>query len=155
MAESKAGPSTWQPLAVQRVPSQGRFWFARRVLPLSELEHAQLGDAFVGGLKPVSTSARILNLREASSSADLDVQTDGPALLVITITAHKYWRATIDDHPAALLPANIAYQALIVPAGRHRVALRYRNPLIAWGGAISLAGLIALIPRRRRPRSAP
>jgi hypothetical protein len=152
MRESQ--PSTWQPLAVHRVPSQGRFWFARRVLPEAQLERAQFGDAFV--LKPFSIAAgRILASRETSSSADLDVQADGPALLVITITAHKYWRATIDDHPATLLPANIAYQALVVPAGRHRVALRYRNPLIVWSGAISLLGLIALIPLRRRPRSAP
>ncbi|HUJ13765.1 MAG TPA: hypothetical protein VL284_08240 [Thermoanaerobaculia bacterium] len=115
------------PILVTRIPNRGRYW--------------------CDGPKPVST------LRETSSTADLDVE--GPCTLFITITMHKYWHASIDGRAAPLQRANIAYQSLAIPAGRHRVALRYRNPLIVWSGAVSAIALIALIPRRRRPRSAP
>ena len=131
MAEAKAGPQSWQPLIVHRVPSSGRYWFANAAL------------------------ARINRVAETFSSADLDVDAASFAQLMITITTHKYWQAWIDGQPVPLRRANIAYQSVNVPPGRHRVALRYRNPLIAWSGALSLIGLIALIPRRRRPRSAP
>jgi hypothetical protein len=40
---------------------------------------------------------------------------------------------------------NIGYQGVIVPtAGRHVIEMRYRNPLIIAGGAISIAALLAL-----------
>ena len=51
--------------------------------------------------------------------------------------------------------ANIAYQSLAIPTGRHHLALRYRNPLIPWSAAISAIALIALIPLRRRRRMEP
>src|SRR5204863_8331603 len=79
-------------------------------------------------------SGNVTSIRETSSTADLEVS--GPSQLLITITRHKYWRATIDGQTAALQPANIAYQSLAVPPGRHHIALRYRNPLVLWSGAI-------------------
>ena len=39
---------------------------------------------------------------------------------------------------------NIGYQGVEVPAGRHIVEMRYRNPLISAGAAISAATLLAL-----------
>jgi len=40
----------------------------------------------------------------------------------------------------------VGYQGIVVPAaGRHVVEMRYRNPLIAVGAAISLAALLALV----------
>ncbi|PYQ47637.1 MAG: hypothetical protein DMF59_18360 [Acidobacteria bacterium] len=115
-------------LSVTRVPNNGRYWFAKK-------------------------TGRVLHVTETSSSVTLDVDVTETSLLIITITRHKYWRATIDGQPAQLMPANIAYQSLSVPPGRHRVEIRYRNPLVGWGAAITAIGLIALIPRRRRPRS--
>jgi len=116
------------PLTITQMPAAGRYWFAKQ-------------------------SGRVLHLDESSSSATLDVDAKLHAFLIITITRHKYWRAAIDGHPVDLIPANIAYQALPVPPGRHQIELRYRNPLVKWSAAISALALIALIPQRRRPRS--
>lgn len=98
-------------------------------------------------------SGAIERVSETSSSADLDVA--GPSTLIITITMHKYWHALIDGHETELRPANIAFQSLAIPAGRHHVALRYRNPRILWGGAISGIAIIALIwiPKAKGPRA--
>jgi hypothetical protein len=97
-----------------------------------------------------------VRVHETSNAATIDVDASAPARLIITVTRHKYWQATIDGHPATLQPANIAYQSLDVPAGRHRIGMRYRNPLLLWGAivsAIALAGVTAPTLRRRRPRS--
>jgi hypothetical protein len=112
-------------LSVTKVPNNGRYWFA----------------------KPF---ARIVRVSETSNSAALDVDAHETSLLIITITRHKYWRATIDGNQAPLQPANIAYQALSVPAGRHRVEIRYHNPLVWWGAAISAIAVFWSAAARRR-----
>jgi hypothetical protein len=101
------------------------------------------GTAFVE--QPFAAApARVEAVRETASSVDADVAAAGRALLVIAITPHKYWRATIDGAPAPLVRANVGFQAVAVPAGRHHVALRYRNPLIVVCGIVSLIAALAL-----------
>jgi uncharacterized membrane protein YfhO len=102
----------------------------------------------------------VLSVHETSSGATIDVDADGYALLVMTVTRHKYWRAFIDGKEAAIVPANIAFQAIAVPAGKHRVETRYRNPLVVVSGLITLlalalaaAAITVPIPPRRRLRS--
>ena len=63
----------------------------------------------------------------------------------MSITRHKYWRATIDGMPASLYTANVAFQGLTIPRGRHHVTLRYRNPLIIICGIVSLLTVAALL----------
>jgi hypothetical protein len=102
------------------------------------------------------TSARILAVHETPNSATIDVEAAAPTPLTILVTRHKYWRVTIDGRDAAVAPANIAYQSVMVPAGRHRVVMRYRNPLVAWGALVSAFFLVAITvptPPRRRLRS--
>ena len=72
-----------------------------------------------------------------TSSSSAAASKNRAGRLVITVTAHKYWRAKIDGREAPLLPANVAYQALDVLAGTHTIELRYRNPLILVGACIS------------------
>ncbi|GBD19143.1 hypothetical protein HRbin27_01647 [bacterium HR27] len=74
------------------------------------------------------------------------VQTSAPAYLVVAVSADPGWRATLDGQPVPLVIADGIYQALWVPAGEHTVVLTYRPPLIGWGLAFALLGLLALIP---------
>jgi len=92
--------------------------------------------------------------REWPNGARLEVEAAGPAFLVMSVTPHKYWRITIDGNDAPAAVTNVGYQGVAVPAGRHVVEMRYGNPLIAAGGAISLAALLALaLFGVRRPQS--
>ncbi len=75
----------------------------------------------------------------------LQVEAAGRAFLVMSVTPHKYWRITIDGHETPAIVTNVGYQGIEVPPGRHEVEMRYRNPLIAVGAAISLATLLALV----------
>ena len=82
--------------------------------------------------------------RERANGARIEVETAGRALLVMSVTPHKYWRVTVDGKETPAMTVNVGYQGVVVPAGRHVIETRYRNPLIALGAVISLAALAAL-----------
>ncbi|MGZ8831723.1 MAG: hypothetical protein ACXW19_00830, partial [Thermoanaerobaculia bacterium] len=103
----------------------------------------------------VPATGEVTSVSEGSSSARLRVRASGDSLLVASITRHKYWSAFVDGKPAALIPVNLAYQALRVSGGVHEIELRYSNPLVRGFGIVSISTLIALlilamIPRRDR-----
>jgi len=131
-----------------------------RVIALTGADYvADWGDPLIIRHLPggrYRSSARILGVRETSNTATIDVIADTPSPLAMLVTRHKYWRVTVDGGEAAVAPANIAYQSVMVPAGRHRVEMRYCNPLVGWGAVISAFALVAItvpIPLRRRLRS--
>jgi len=89
------------------------------------------------------TSARVLKSRFGIQSADIEVEADAPALVVIAQTWYHDWRAEVDGRPALLLRANHAFQAVQVPEGRHRVQLFYRDRAFETGAVASLLALLA------------
>lgn len=114
--------------------------------------------AFVTAPSFVPATGHVRGVRETANTATLDVEASGKALLVMSVTTNKYWRVTIDGTRAEPLVTNIGFQSVIVPAGRHRVEMRYRNDLAALGAKISIGAtillLIAALFRRRRTASA-
>jgi hypothetical protein len=100
--------------------------------------------AFVGANAFAPAKGIVRGVDEWTNGARLDVDAEGRAFLVMSVTPHRHWRVTIDGNPATAVVTNIGYQGVVVPAGRHRVEMRYRNPLIAVAGAISIATLLAL-----------
>lgn len=117
------------------------------------------------GSGPVSGGARIV--RRDLHTLELQVESSRPALLVVSeIDYPPDWRAWIDGTPAEIRPANLVLRSVVVPAGRHEVALRltgptyHRSVTVTWAGTlVALAGfgLVAFRARRRplTPRSAP
>ncbi|HWP85074.1 MAG TPA: YfhO family protein, partial [Terriglobia bacterium] len=65
------------------------------------------------------------------------------------------WEARLDGQPAPILRANGIFRALYVPAGSHRIEMRFRPRRFLWGAAISMAtlagyaGLVWLVRRKR------
>lgn len=104
-----------------------------------------LAAAFVKA--PAFTPARgvVRGVRETANTATIDVEAAGKSFLVMSVTPHKYWRITIDGKRARPVIANIGYQGIVVPAGRHRVAMRYRNDLAANTMIVSIAVTLLLI----------
>jgi hypothetical protein len=147
-----------RPIIFVPAPSNPRFYFADSVAPsrdfLARLANNQWTKriAFVDGVS-IDAGGDVLQASQRSHSAHLRVRSAGNALLVCSITRHKYWRATIDGRPAELLPVNVAYQALRVPPGLHEIDLQYENPLVRWFGMVSLVTLlVVLIAAIRGPR---
>jgi hypothetical protein len=72
----------------------------------------------------------------ATDRLDLEVTAKGPACLVVADTDYPGWEATIDGQAAPILRANLAFRALEVPPGTHRVEFRFR-PASARNGLIA------------------
>ena len=103
---------------------------------------------------PLSTAAAppphsIRSVRETPNTARIELETADQAFLFMSVTPHKYWRVAIDGREVQPVVVRIGFQGVHVPAGRHVVEMRYRNPLFAAGSAISLATLLVLLWRMR------
>lgn len=145
---------TTKPVAIVGAGANPRIYFAEQIEsiggPHDFSDKVLRGNwsprvAFVEGDPFVPATGTLHAARQGWTRAEAEVTSDGRALLVFATTPHKYWRATIDGRPAALRTVNLASMAVEVPAGKHAVALTYRNPLVLFCGAISLAALLLLV----------
>jgi hypothetical protein len=82
-----------------------------------------------------------------------------PGYVVLDDSYYPGWQATVDDHPAKIVPANENFRAVAVGAGVHVIDYRYRPNSFRVGALISIiaaAGLFAMLGiilvRRRRKR---
>ncbi|HEV8323103.1 MAG TPA: hypothetical protein VG389_15925 [Myxococcota bacterium] len=98
------------------------------------------------------------------NGVEVDVTLATPARLVWNMNFHRHWRAVLLDAPDTPV-APVAHRGLVavdLPAGTHRLALRYAIPVLAPAVAASLATSAALAAgfglaafRRRRRRALP
>ncbi len=102
---------------------------------------------------PTKRPPTILDSKFGNNTVDVEVEAAAPSLVVVSQTYYHNWRAEIDGQPARLLRANVAFQAVQVPAGTHRIHLFYRDRAFEAGAAISavdwLAAMALLLIRRR------
>jgi hypothetical protein len=80
-------------------------------------------------VQPPDASAReAVRITEQRSPdrLSLAVQLDSPGLVVIADTYAPGWHAWVDGTPASIHPADLMFRAVAVPAGAHRIELRYR-----------------------------
>lgn len=101
--------------------------------------------AFVSSAPFVPARGRIMNVTERPSEARIEVESSGRSFLVATVTRHRYWHVEVDGRRTDPQPANIAYQGVVIPPGRHVVTMRYRNPLVVAGGVISAFAIAVII----------
>jgi hypothetical protein len=141
-----------------------RYYFADQVVTINnrhdfvkKLTTGSYTDAVAFVTAPSFVPARgvVSSWRETANTAVIDVESAGKGFLVMSVTPNKFWRITIDGRTVESLVTNIGYQGVIVPAGRHRVEMRYRNHLAANGAKVSVATALLLLgaafwPRRRR-----
>ena len=87
------------------------------------------------------------------------IDTDAPArrLLVLTDTWFPGWHATVDGAPVPIARANVAFRAVPLAPGRHRVVFEYapasfRIGASITGGAMLVIVLWTLIDERRQRR---
>lgn len=73
----------------------------------------------------------------------VDAELTEPGFVVLLDGYSSGWEATIDGVPAPVYRANIAFRAVPVPAGGHRVTLTYRP--VALRAGLTLSALTALV----------
>jgi hypothetical protein len=99
-------------------------------------------------------AARVAVSRFTAHYIELEVDTPGLALVVLAQAYYHPWRAFVEDRRVALWRANCAFQALEVPAGRHRVVLLYFDGWFYVGAALAVVTLAFCVGLWwRRPRA--
>jgi hypothetical protein len=83
------------------------------------------------------TDAKILRSQFGINSVAIEAEAATPALVVIAQTFYHHWQARVDGQPARLLRANAAFQAVEIPAGKHRIDLNYEDRVFGLGAVIS------------------
>jgi hypothetical protein len=73
------------------------------------------------------------------------VTADGEVYLVVKQSWYPGWRATVDGRQVPIYRADLALQAVAVPAGTHTVVVTYHPASVLVGAAVSVAGLIGLL----------
>jgi hypothetical protein len=100
---------------------------------------------------------RRIGLADEGGRIQLDYQTqegqaEEGAFFVAAMTFDSGWQARVDGAPVPLHPTAACQVGVQLPPGAHRLELRYRDPTVLPGAAVSLAALIAgtLLFRRRQ-----
>jgi uncharacterized membrane protein YfhO len=87
---------------------------------------------------------------------EIEAALDQPGYVVLLDAWDPGWRATVDGSETPVLRANVAFRAVAVPAGRHRIELRYRPRSVLAGLLVSATVLLAAaLLAVRRSRAAP
>ena len=84
------------------------------------------------------TAAKILNSNFGNRTVDIECEAAEPSLVVVAQTYYHNWQAEVDGQPVPLLRANVAFQAVQIPAGTHKIHLVYHDRAFEIGAAISL-----------------
>jgi hypothetical protein len=89
------------------------------------------------------TECQVKEVHFGAQRVEADVDATASSLVVLSQSFYHLWQARMDDQPTRLLRANLAFQALEVPAGRHHITLVYRDRNLAIGALISLCSTAA------------
>ena len=79
---------------------------------------------------------------------EIATESGAPTLLVLSDAYYPGWRATVDGAPAPILPTNVLFRGVELPAGSHEVVFTFvpaswRNGLYV--GAVGLLLWLALV----------
>lgn len=96
-------------------------------------------------------------LRSRNGYREMQVQSEGRSLLVVSDSYNSGWAAEIDGAPAQVVPVDGLVLGVAVPNGTHNVVLRYLPPYFKTCAAVALLalaatlllGLLALLPGMR------
>ncbi len=91
----------------------------------------------------------------APDEFELDVETEHPAWLQLSVTFDPNWKLELDGNPISAAPSDLAFLGLPVPAGRHKLHGKYSDPRFLAGGAIAVVTLAGLALSARRRSAAP
>ena len=111
-------------------------------------EQVQLENERPAQSKPPTGShleAKVLAAAFTAHRGEIEIEARGPSWLSIAQNYHHCWRAYADGTPLRLWQANYAFQAALVPEGKHLVKLIYRDWGFVAGVMLSIMTLIGCI----------
>jgi hypothetical protein len=98
------------------------------------------GAAGLGGdSDPAAEAGGSRIVEEAPNRIVIECDLERPAFVVLSDAYDPGWRVHVDGAPAALLRANVAFRAVWVAAGHHRIEQAYRPRSVLLGSVLTLA----------------
>ncbi len=98
--------------------------------------------------------ARIRSVEDRGDRVRLAYTAPRPALLVAASTFDSRWRAHAGESALPIFETAAGYMALLVPAGEHEVTLRFRDPWVTVGAAVTATTILLALGLAMRPRRA-
>lgn len=124
----------------------------------ADFEPAVTATVLQGPLLGTQGTGHIEVLYYGPNRAAFYVETSEPALLVLSDLLYPGWHAMLDDEATPLYATNGLFRGVIVPAGAHRVEMRYFPQSLRWGlglMAMALFILCAFLARAARQKRTP
>ena len=139
LENSRALPRVFAPRNVQIVANIGDAGAAM----LRATDFAETAWLFTRDVSPrrMSNGDGKLDVHRAGSRYEVDATMRSDGWIVVSESAWPGWRAYVDGRRVKTIPANIAFFAVFVPAGRHHVRIVYLPDAFVRGRAISFATL--------------
>ena len=130
-----------------------RFFFVPRLEEASGLADASrrihqadfdpAAAAVVENTKPAAGGGgSVLVLSYTAKRIELETHTSRPAFLVATDSYYPGWRATVDGRMTDVYATDVAFRGIQVPAGDHRIEMRFVPRFLPLSATISAAALL-------------
>lgn len=94
---------------------------------------------------PVDSSARADLVIYEPARLVIETRAETNTILVLSEIIYPGWQATLDSQPVPIHTTNFLLRGVMVPAGMHRIEMRYTAPAARLGFVISLATLAGLL----------
>ena len=85
---------------------------------------------------PGASSCRIRWVRDDPDRIELDVEAPAPAFVVVADSHDPGWRADVDGRPTRIARVDLLVRGVALPAGRHRMTMRYQPE--GWAQAVPI-----------------
>ncbi len=129
-----------------------RYFLAKKIEPTASSSETQRSVAFNNYL-PQETlySEEIKTAKTYTSEGELrlvsqndgfyqwDFKSNQPQILFTSESYYPGWQAKIDDQNTPVIPTNLAFMSVEIPAGNHKVTLEYQPTYLPLGYYLSLA----------------
>ncbi len=100
------------------------------------------GPIIAGHISP-GDQAQIISYQP--ERVEIAAALDSPGWLVLTDTFYPGWQVVVDGNPVKILPVNIMFRAVELPAGEHRVVFEFKPRSLQLGIIISGLALIGVL----------
>ena len=92
----------------------------------------------------VTGNAEVEVVRYGHNAFELKVRAGQDAVVVCSETWYPGWRAFVEEREVPIYRANLAFRAVALPAGEHRVRFRFEPPRLWQGAWVSAASVLLL-----------
>ncbi len=128
-----------------------------RTLTPDELRHTAIVNGLVASPVVAAAPCRVGAIEMSPDRWRFEVSAAGPGASFVAVnqTWDRFWKARVDGRPIAIERCEINLSGMWIDPGTHLVELEYRDPAVAAGNSIGLAGLalcVVIIAAGRRFR---